>query len=180
MEKVALVLYPPLQSPCVLCDQGLPNRLHFNKNPAEESTSAEWNGKNGNWLFPHCTMRGPMPPHMHASYGAMHGETNTYLCPETVQITEVLSASQVPWPWLVWTSPRGLPSGCPTNKFTAWRKQTAPYCLRGSCTAGTGSWAQSQLDGNCTLGNSYMGCTNVSLGCCYQPSKQGKNGSNHW
>ena len=33
MEKVPLVLYPPLQqSPCVLCDQGLPYRSHFNSN----------------------------------------------------------------------------------------------------------------------------------------------------
>ena len=32
-EKVPPVLYPPLQSPCVLCDQGLPYRSHFNKDP---------------------------------------------------------------------------------------------------------------------------------------------------
>ena len=31
------------------------------------------------------------------------------------------------------------------------------------------------LDGNCTLGNSCMGCTNVSLGC-YQPSSKERMG----
>ena len=31
MEKVPSVLYPSLQSPCILCDQGLPYRLHFNR-----------------------------------------------------------------------------------------------------------------------------------------------------
>lgn len=112
----------------------------------------------------HCSQRGPMPPHPHASNGGVPWETNIHFCPTIAQVTWGISTLTPSWLKLACPQPWGSPFGSSYKMQEAGILQTASYCFRGSGISGPCTGAQDQHDDNCSLRSSQLGSTNVHHG----------------